>query len=88
MLKNMFNKSLFYICPSVLGGWEAFAVDFGFIHKRHVIGEISCCGSAVVSIVRDDAVIFDVVFDDLDDLLYDVAFGSIDVICIDEKVRG
>ena len=78
-----FCFTLFDISSGVLGGWEAFAVDFDLIHKRHVVGEVSCCGSTVVGIVGDDAVIFDVVFDDLDDLLYDVAFGSIDVICID-----
>ena len=78
-----FCFALFDISSGVLGGWEALAVDFGFIHKRHVIGEVSCCDSTVVGILGDDAVIFDVVFDDLDYLLYDVAFGSIDVICID-----
>ena len=78
-----FCFALFDISSGVLSRWEAFAVDLSFIHKRHVIGEVSCCSSTVVGIVGDDAVIFDVVFDDLDDLLYDVAFGSIDVICID-----
>ena len=83
-----FSFALFDISSGVLGGWKAFAVDFDLIHKCHVIGEVSCCGSTVIYIVGDDAVIFDVVFDDLDDLLYDVAFGSIDVICIYKKVRG
>ena len=78
-----FVFALFDVSSGVLSGWEAFAVDFDLIHKRHVVGEVSCCGSTIVGIVRDDAVIFDVVFDDLDDLLYDVAFSSIDVICID-----
>ena len=36
-----FCYALFDISSGVLGGWEALAVDFGFIHKCHVIGEIS-----------------------------------------------
>ena len=52
---------LFDISSCVLGGWEAFAVDFNLIHKCHVIGEVSCCSSTVICIVRYDAVFFDVV---------------------------
>ena len=79
----MFLSVLFYSIYLLVYWVDALAVDFGFIHKRHVVGEVSCCGSTIIGIVGDDAVIFDVVFDDLNDLLYDVAFGSIDVICID-----
>lgn len=36
-----FCYALFDISSGVLGGWEAFAVDFDLIHKCHVIGKIS-----------------------------------------------
>ena len=83
ILKNMFINPLLYICPSVLSGWKTLSIQFDFINKCHFVGKVSCCSSTIVGIVADDAVILYIVFDDLDYLLYDVAFDSIDVICID-----